>query len=80
MPSNGLKEARELTQWNAAKMKKQLLGRPAPALAVHDMEGKTVNLESFRGKTVLLDFWTTWCPPCRADAPALDKLQKVRRE
>jgi thiol-disulfide isomerase/thioredoxin len=33
-----------------------------------------VSLAAASGKTVLLDFWTTWCPPCRADAPALDKL------
>ena len=37
-------------------------------------------LSAFKGKTVLLDFWTTWCPPCRADAPALDKLYRKYRE
>jgi thiol-disulfide isomerase/thioredoxin len=43
-------------------------------LQVTDIHGNPVSLSDLKGKTVLLDFWTTWCPPCRADAPALDKL------
>src|SRR5260370_38316878 len=71
-----LREVKELTSWNAARIKKQLAGKPAPELTVTDIQGKSVALSSFKGKTVLLDFWTTWCPPCRADAPALDKLYR----
>lgn len=41
-----------------------------------DIAGKEIRLADLKGKTVLLDFWTTWCPPCRADAPSLDKLHK----
>jgi thiol-disulfide isomerase/thioredoxin len=41
---------------------------------VKDIQGKSVSLSAFKGKTVLLDFWTTWYPPCRADAPWLNKL------
>ena len=40
------------------------------------MSGNPVSLAAFRGRTVLLDFWTTWCPPCRADGPALEKLNQ----
>ncbi len=69
-------EVKELSKWNAAKIKKQLAGKLAPELTVTDIQGKPVNLSDFKGKTVLLDFWTTWCPPCRADAPALDKLYR----
>ena len=76
LPSNDLREVKELSAWNAAKIKKQLAGKPAPDLAVTDLEGKTMTIAGFKGKTVLLDFWTTWCPPCRADAPALDKLYR----
>jgi thiol-disulfide isomerase/thioredoxin len=43
-------------------------------LAVTDIQGKQVTLPSLKGKTVLLDFWTTWCEACRADGSALDKL------
>jgi len=75
-PSSGMKEVKELSRWNAAKMKKQLIGKPAPELTVNNLQGEPVALASFKGKTVLLDFWATWCPPCRADGPALDKLYK----
>src|SRR6202035_4612386 len=73
LPSD-LREVKELSRWNAARIKKQLAGKAAPELAVNDMEGRPVSLAAYKGKTVLLDFWTTWCPPCRADAPSLDKL------
>ncbi len=73
-PMEGAREVKELSAWNAAKIRKQLGGKPAPELEVTDVKGNKLSLADFRGKTVLLDFWTTWCPPCRADAPALDKL------
>lgn len=69
-----LREVKELSRWNAARIKKQLAGKAAPELTANDMDGKPVSLAAYKGKTVLLDFWTTWCPPCRADAPSLDKL------
>ncbi len=42
-------------------------GRPAPDVALHDLAGAPVELSSFRGQTVILDFWGTTCPPCRAE-------------
>jgi thiol-disulfide isomerase/thioredoxin len=74
LPESGVHEVKELTRWNAARIKKQLIGKPAPELEVTDIRGNPVSLTEFKGKTILLDFWTTWCPPCLADAPALDKL------
>lgn len=76
LPSEGMREVKEFSRWNATKIKKQLTGTVAPELTAVDMEGKEITLSAFKGKTVLLDFWTTWCPPCRADAPALDKLYR----
>ena len=76
----GLKEVKELPRWNAARLTRQLVAKPAPELSVRDINGNPVSLADFRGRTVLLDFWTTWCPPCRADAPALDKLYRKYKE
>ena len=49
--------------------------RRLPALSFTDAAGKPVNLADFRGKTVLFNMWATWCAPCRAEMPSLDKLQ-----
>jgi thiol-disulfide isomerase/thioredoxin len=47
-----------------------------PALAFADADGKPLTLADFKGKTVLLNLWATWCVPCRKEMPALDELQQ----
>ncbi len=42
-----------------------------------DLDGKTVQLSDFKGRPVMIDFWATWCPPCRETIPALVKLHKT---
>jgi thiol-disulfide isomerase/thioredoxin len=49
------------------------IGRPAPPFTLRTLEGKTVTLDSFRGKTLVLNVWATWCPPCREEMPDLIK-------
>jgi thiol-disulfide isomerase/thioredoxin len=44
------------------------------------MNGKTVRLSDYKGKVVLLEFWATWCPPCRASVPGLEKLHKAYKD
>lgn len=49
----------------------------APDIAFKDGDGKDVKLSNWKGRTVLLNLWATWCAPCRQEMPALDRLQKV---
>lgn len=48
----------------------------APDFKLQDLEGKTVRLSDFKGKPVVLDFWATWCQPCRDSMPGMAKLHK----
>ncbi len=51
--------------------------RVAPDFAMTDASGKQFNLSDFRGKIVLLNFWATWCAPCKAEIPMFDGLQQT---
>ena len=52
---------------------------PAPDFVLEDMDGEPHPLRDYRGKVVLINFWATWCPPCRREMPSLENLyQKLR--
>ena len=72
----GLQEVETLTPWNETRFKKELGGKPAPGLQAKDIHGAPVSLSELKGRTVLLDFWTTWCPPCQSDASSIEKLNQ----
>lgn len=52
-----------------------LQDRQAFDFALHDLQGNIVHLSDFEGKIIILDFWATWCPPCRAEIPQFNALQ-----
>jgi thiol-disulfide isomerase/thioredoxin len=53
-----------------------LVNRKAPEFARRDLSGKKLNLRSYRGKVVLLNFWATWCAPCQLEMPAFSRWQQ----
>ncbi|MGB0910046.1 MAG: TlpA disulfide reductase family protein [Nitrospirales bacterium] len=50
------------------------IGAPSPPFTLGDLEGRQVSLSDFSGKVVLLNFWATWCGPCRVEMPAMEAL------
>lgn len=51
----------------------------APPLVLKDLQGRPIRLRDYKGKVVLINFWATWCPPCRAEVPDLIKMQHEYR-
>lgn len=57
----------------------QLMDAPAEDFVVLDRDGKEIRLSDLRGKVVFVNFWATWCPPCRAEIPDLEELSEKMR-
>ncbi len=57
-----------------------LHGQPAPLFTLQDLNGNQVSLSEFRGKPVVINFWATWCGPCRVEVPHLEYLSKKYKD
>ena len=60
--------------------KKRENGQEAPDFALKDVNGKTVKLSDYRGKVVLLDFWATWCGPCKMEIPWFMEFERKYKD
>lgn len=58
---------------------KPVVGFPAPDFSLKDVDGQTVRLSDFRGKPVFVNFWASWCPPCREELPDIQRLFEAKQ-
>lgn len=68
------------TWFNMINKVPEVVYRPAPDFSLLDINGNEITLSNFKGNVVILDFWATWCPPCKAEIPHFIELQNEYRD
>jgi peroxiredoxin len=76
----GVVDARDRDSVHAATVKPAKDRRDAPGFALKDADGKTVHLSEYRGKVVLLDFFATWCGPCKIEIPWFIEMERKNKD
>ena len=75
--SEGTVEGIKTADSTTAKVKE---GQPAPDFELTTIDGKTMKLSDYKGKKVILNFWATWCPPCKAEMPHMQNFYEKHQE
>jgi peroxiredoxin len=63
-----------------ADLSQDLEGNPAPDFTLSTLEGESVKLSDYKGKKVILNFWATWCPPCKAEMPHMQSFYEHNKD
>lgn len=56
------------------------VGEPAPELMLQSLDGRPASLNDYRGQVVMINFWATWCPPCRAEMPDMEQVYQEKKQ
>src|SRR3954466_16376863 len=73
-------ETPETTSQTTAGNEGLAIGAKAPDFELKTLTGETVKLSNLKGKKVMLNFWATWCPPCKAEMPAMENFYKNKAD
>ena len=66
-----------IAEFSAAK--EPVVNQPAPGFRVTTFDGKKLSLDDFKGKVLVINFWATWCAPCREELPLLDSYYRIQQ-